>query len=47
MAETDVLFCLVGLLQDEHTYVQQSSTEAIIAMAKFSRVIYHFVLYED
>ena len=46
MVETDVIARLVGLLQDQNSYVCQSSIGAITALATFGRLIYHFVLYE-
>ena len=48
MVETDVLDCLVGLLKDSSDWsIQQSSIKVITALAKSSRLIYHFVLCED
>jgi hypothetical protein len=43
MAETDVLARLVGLLQDYYPDVRQSAIEAITALSKFGRLIYHSV----
>jgi hypothetical protein len=47
MVETDVLTCLVGLLQDGDAVVRKSSIKAITALAKFGRLIHYFVLCED
>jgi hypothetical protein len=47
MVETDVFARLIGLLQDQDSYVYQSSIEVIIAFANFGRLMYHFVLCED
>jgi hypothetical protein len=46
MVETNVLTRLVGLLQDKDSDVRQSAIEAITALAKFGKLIYHFVLCE-
>ena len=47
MVETDVLTRLVDLLQAQISDECQSSIEAIIALAKFGRLINHFVLCGD
>ena len=47
MVKTDVLDCLVGLLQNQDSEIQQSSVKAITALAKFGRLIYNFVLCKD
>jgi hypothetical protein len=47
MVETDVFAYLVGLLQDGDASVHWSSIKAITALAKFGRLIYHFVVCED
>ena len=46
LMETDVLVCLVGLLQDQNSDVRQPSIEAVTALAKIGRLIHHFVLCE-
>jgi hypothetical protein len=45
--EIDVLIRLVGLLQNVNIGVRRAAMEAITAMSKFSRLIYHFVLCKD
>jgi hypothetical protein len=47
MVETDVLAHLVHLLQYEDLEERWSSVKIITALAKFGRLIYHFVLCED
>jgi hypothetical protein len=47
MVETDVLACLVGQLQVKTAGPPQPSINVISALAKFGRLIYHFVLCED
>lgn len=44
MLETHVLDCLIGVLKGEDEDVQQSSMKALTALAKFGRLIFHFVL---
>ena len=47
MAETAVLAYLFDLLQDKSGDIQRSSIKIIIALARFGRLIYHFVPCED
>ena len=47
LAETNVLICLFRLLENHNLDVQQLSVNAIIILAEFGNVQYHFVLYED
>jgi HEAT repeat protein len=47
MVEVDVLARLFDVLQDEDKYVNQSAIKVITALAKFGRLIYHFVLCKD
>ena len=45
MLETDIIDCLLGLLQDQDGDKQQSSIKAITVLSKFGRLtLYHFVL---
>ena len=44
--ETYVIARLFGLLQDSHLDVRQASIDVITALAKFGKLIYHFVLRE-
>jgi hypothetical protein len=47
MVEVDVLARLFGMLEDEYEDVHQSAIKVITALAKFGRLIYHFVLCKD
>ena len=47
MVETDVLAHLFALLEDQDSVVQCSFVNAITTLAKYGRLIYHFVLCED
>ena len=47
MVEPDFFTCLFDLLQSPDWGARQSSVEVITALAKFGRLIYHFVLCND
>jgi hypothetical protein len=47
MVKGDVLAHLFDVLQDKDENARQSAIKVIIALAKFGRLIYHFVLCKD
>ena len=47
MMETNDIARLVGLLRNQSSNVRQSSINVIATLAKFGKLLFHFVLCED